>query len=165
MMEYNNPNDFWRPGEPDIYKDCSDEERTVKTICHTVWLVVALLIALGICAMCSSCTTTQYIPVIEHHTDTLIVSKVEKDSIYVHDSTIVEKGDSIIKIEHWHTKYVDHEVHDTIYQSKTDSIPVPYEVKTTVEVERPLHWWEKGLMWTGGIALLVLGIGLWWKLR
>lgn len=165
MMEYNNPNDFWQPGKPDVFRDCSDEEHTVRTICHTIYMVMAIFVIMALCAMCSSCSTTKYVPVPEYHTDTLIVSKVEKDSIYVHDSTIVEKGDSIIKIEHWHTKYVDREVHDTIYKSRIDSISYPVEIVTTELVERPLHWWEKGLMWTGGLALLVLGIGLWWKMR
>jgi hypothetical protein len=79
----------------------------------------------------------------------------------MHDSTIVEKGDSIIKIEHWHTKYVDREVHDTTYISKTDSIPVPYPVETIKEVEKPLSWWQKTLMWLGVAMVVVILIWVW----
>ena len=164
MTDYDNY-DFWNPGEPDLYKDMEDDERIVNTICHIVGMVICFFIMLGLCAMCSSCTTTQYIPVIEHHTDTLIQTKVQHDSIYMHDSTIVEKGDSIIKIEHWHTKYVDREVRDTIYKSKTDSIPYPVEV--TKEVPAQLTWWQQARMHVGGIViygiLIILTIKLYRK--
>lgn len=160
MTDYDNY-DFWNPGEPDLYKDMEEDERIATTICHIAGMVICFVIMLGLCAMCSSCTTTQYIPVIEHHTDTLIQAKVQHDSIYVHDSTIVEKGDSIIKIEHWHTKYVDREVHDTTYISKTDSIPVPYPVETIKEVEKPLSWWQKTLMWLGVAMIGIIAVWIW----
>ena len=160
MTDYDNY-DFWNPGEPDLYKDMEDDERIATAICHIAGMVICFVIMLGLCAMCSSCTTTQYIPVIEHHTDTLIQTKVQKDSIYVHDSTIVEKGDSIIKIEHWHTKYVDREVHDTTYVSKTDTIPAPYPVETIKEVDKPLAWWQKTLMWLGVAMIGIIAVWIW----
>ena len=160
MTDYDNY-DFWKPGDTDFYKGMSDEERIAFMICKLVGMVLVVLITILLCAMCTGCTTTQYIPVIEHHTDTLIQTKVQHDSIYVHDSTIVEKGDSIIKIEHWHTKYVDREVHDTTYISKTDSIPVPYPVETIKELEKPLTWWQKALMWLGVIPVILLFAWIW----
>jgi hypothetical protein len=123
--------------------------------------MLAIFVLLCVIGMCSSCTTTKYVPIVEHHKDTLIQTKVQYDSIYVHDSTIVEKGDSIIKIEHWHTKYVDREVRDTTYISKTDSIPAPYPVETIKEVEKPLSWWQKGLMWLGVAMIVVILIWVW----
>ena len=160
-MDYTNPNDFWQPGDPDLYKGLSDEERLAAAICHIAAMVICFVIMLGLCAMCSSCTTTQYIPVIEHHTDTLIQTKVVHDSIHVKDSTVVEKGDSIIKIEHWHTEYVDREVHDTTYISKTDTVPKPYPVETIKEVEKPLAWWQKTLMWLGVVLIGIIAVWIW----
>ena len=160
MTDYDNY-DFWNPGEPDLYKDMEEDERIATTICHIAGMVICFVIMLGLCAMCSSCTTTQYIPVIEHHTDTLIQTKVVHDSIHVKDSTHVEWKDSIIKIEHWHTEYVDREVHDTTYISKTDSIPVPYPVETIKEVEKPLTWWQKTLMWLGVAMIGIIAVWIW----
>ena len=160
-MDYTNPNDFWSHDDPELYKDYSDDERTVRTICAVMIRMLAIFILLCVIGMCSSCTTTKYVPIVEHHTDTLIQTKVHHDSIYMHDSTIVEKGDSIIKIEHWHTKYVDREVRDTTYISKTDSIPVPYPVETIKEVEKPLSWWQKTLMWLGVAMIAVILIWVW----
>jgi hypothetical protein len=138
-----------------------DEERIATTICHIAGMVICFFILLVLCAMCSSCTTTQYIPVIEHHTDTLIQTKVQKDSIYVHDSvTVNQKGDTV-RIEKWHTKWVNHLEHDTTYISKTDTIPLPYPVETIKEVEKPLSWWQKTLMWLGVALIGIIAVWIW----
>ena len=154
MTDYDNY-DFWNPGEPDLYKDMEDDERIVNTICHIAGMVICFVIMLGLCAMCSSCTTTKYVPVIEHHTDTLIQMKIMKDSVYLKDSTHVsEKGDTV-KIEHWRTEFVKKEVHDTIYISKTDSIPAPYPVEVIKEVPAELSWWQRLKMKVGGAAIIL----------
>lgn len=160
-MEYSNPNDFWRPGDPDIYENLEDDERIVATICHIAGMIICFVILLGLCAMCSSCTTTKYVPVPEYHTDTLIQTKVVHDSIYINDSTVItEKGDTVT-IEKWHTKYALKEVHDTTYISKTDTVPKPYPVETIKEVEKPLAWWQKALMWLGVIPIILLFAWIW----
>ena len=160
MTDYDNY-DFWNQGEPDLYKDLDDDERIAASICHIAGVCIAFFIMFALCAMCSSCTTTKYVPVPEYHTDTLIQTKVVHDSIHVKDSTHVEWKDSIIKIEHWHTEYVNHAVHDTTYISKTDTVPKPYPVETIKEVEKPLTWWQKALMWLGVIPIILLFAWIW----
>lgn len=109
------------------------------------------IIACLLITMCSSCTTTKYVP-IEHHTiDTLKVTKYQRDSIYVHDSTFVMVNGDTVMIEKWHTRWRDRWQHDTIYQSKTDSIPYPVEV--TKEVPAQLTWWQQARMHVGGIVI------------
>ena len=120
------------------------------------------LVLLAACAiMMTGCKSVEYVPVIEHRTDTVYQSKVVHDSIYQHDSTYIkEKGDSVY-IERWHTKYVLKEKTDTLYESRVDSIPVPYEVVKEVEVEKSLSWWQSARMHIGGIVcwlLLILAI-------
>ena len=103
---------------------------------HKVWflLVVAVVVL-------SSCTTTRYIPVIEHATDTLVQRVVERDSIHVHDSIRVsEKGDTVT-IERWHTQYRDRWHHDSVYIAKHDTIPQPYPVTEYVERKRATFEW------------------------
>ena len=111
----------------------------------------------------SSCTTTKYVPVVEYHTDTLIQKMTQRDSIYLHDSTIVrEKGDTVL-IERWHTKYRDREVHDTVYQSRIDSVPAPYPV--TEYVERKMSDIDKLLIATGILSIISVLIFAAYKLR
>ena len=105
-------------------------------------------------AVLTGCKTVEYVPVtvVEHKTDSIYFTQVQRDSIWMHDSiSVKEKGDTV-RIEKWHTKYVEKQVHDTTYVAKHDSIPVPYEV--IKEVPAKLSKTEKGLMWTGLLSIL-----------
>jgi len=125
-----------------------------------------LLILAAVGCMFTACKHVEYITVPEHHTDTLIVTKHQRDSVWLHDSIqIREKGDTLL-IEKWHTKYIEKQVHDTCYQSRTDSIPVPYPV--TEYVEKQLTKWQRTKMEMGVAFMGVLGLlgvfGI-WKLK
>jgi len=125
-----------------------------------------LLILAAVGCMLTACKHVEYITVPEHHTDTLIVTKHQRDSVWLHDSIqIREKGDTLL-IEKWHTKYIEKQVHDTCYQSRTDSIPVPYPV--TEYVEKQLTRWQRMKMEMGVAFMGVLGLlgvfGI-WKLK
>ena len=113
-------------------------------------LFAVVFLALLMC----SCKSIEYVPVIEKEVrhDSIYFTKVQRDSVWLHDSiSVKEKGDTI-RIEKWHTKYIEREVHDTIYQAKRDSIPVPYEV--IKEVPAKLSKTQKGLMTLGILTLM-----------
>ena len=137
-------------------------EQHTKDFCKFEWGLIGIIITILMLAFCS-CKSVEYVPVIEHKTDTVIQTKVQHDSIHVKDSTIVEKRDSIIKIEHWHTKYVEKQVHDTLYQSKIDSVPAPYPV--TEYVEKKLSTWQVVLMTIGTLTLMGIIVFVAIKLR
>lgn len=123
--------------------------------------MIGVIIGIVLCAMLFGCTTTKYVPVIEHRTDTVRITQQQRDSIYLHDSIRVsEKGDTV-RIEKWHTKYIERTSHDTIYQATHDSIPVPYKVTEYVERKRSKMEW--GLTIIGTIALL--GFIVWLAVR
>ena len=107
-------------------------------------VMIAAAVALAGCK-------TREVVVTEHHTDTLRLTQHHRDSIYLHDSTFVREyiqGDTVrIITEMWHTKYRDRLKTDTLYRSRTDSVPVPYPV--IKEVKKPLNFFEKAMMGTG----------------
>ena len=107
-------------------------------------VMIAAAVALAGCK-------TREVVVTEHHTDTLRLTQHHRDSIYLHDSTFVREyvqGDTVrIVTEMWHTKYRDRLKTDTLYRSRTDSVPVPYPV--IKEVKKPLNFFEKAMMGTG----------------
>lgn len=112
---------------------------------------IAVLIALS---LLSSCTTTKYVEVEKVRTDTTYITKWQRDSIYLKDSTHVsEKGDTV-RIEHWHTEWRDRWNRDTVYQATHDTIPQPYPVPEYVEKE--LSWWQRTQMYAGDVMLVVL---------
>ena len=116
------------------------------------YLVAVLLLLIAL--ICGGCSTTKYVPVETIKRDTVYQSKIERDSVYLHDSVYIkewQKGDTIYRDrDRWHTKYVEKEVHDTLYQSKTDSIAVPYPV------EKELTWWERKKIEFGELAMVVM---------
>jgi len=125
-------------------------EASYRCCAWALWICVLMMIALWL----TSCTTTKVVTVEKVKTDTTYITKQQRDSIWLHDSIhVTERGDTI-RIERWHTKYVEREVHDTLYRAKTDSIPVPYEV--IKEVPRKSTWFERIMFCTGIIAILCL---------
>lgn len=122
-----------------------------------VSMAVGAIIGLAICAL-SSCTSTKYVNVPETHTDTLYISKMQRDSIFLHDSIHVterQKGDTVwLEVERWHTKYVDKVTHDTTYIATHDTIPQPYPVPEYIKKE--LTWWQKTRMRLGELMITVL---------
>ena len=119
--------------------------------CATVVLFVAGLIA---CLCLTGCTTTKVVTVEKVKTDTTYITKQQRDSIWLHDSIhVTERGDTI-RIERWRTKYIEREVHDTLYRAKVDSIPVPYEV--IKEVPRQKTLLERAVVCAGIIAIMIL---------
>ena len=143
-------------GEDELLKKLDQQDQMAAGCFRAVAIIVAFIIAMIVCSFFTSCKSIEYVPVIEHHTDTIIKTNVQRDSVYLKDSTHVsEKGDTV-KIEHWHTQLVKKEVHDTTYVSKIDSIPKPYPVE--VKVEKQLTWWQQTRIHLANILLWLLGI-------
>lgn len=155
--DYHNPNDYWmqrpQPGEQ------PDPDEAFKAGCFGAFFyIAAFVVGMLICLLFGSCKSVEYVFVPQTHTDTLIVTKVQHDSIYINDSTVItEKGDTV-RIEKWHTQYVTRETHDTLYISKTDTIPKPYPVEKEVPAE--LTWWQQTRIHIGGIVIFSLLIWL-----
>lgn len=124
---------------------------------------VALLATIAMLAVgCKTKTVTVTVPKVR--TDTLIITKSQRDSIWLHDSVYVsektENDTVFLEIKKWHTKYVEKIVRDTTYIAKHDTIPMPYPVEVIKEVERELTWWQKVRMFAGSLMLAMLGFGL-----
>ena len=137
-----------------------DDKRLLVTggcLSHVIMFIVGFVLAV---LLFSSCTTTRTVTVTERHTDTLRVTQHHRDSIYVHDSVWVSeqhRGDTILlTTTKWLTKYIERLSHDTIYQSKTDSVPTPYPV--IKEVPAKLSWWQTFRLHVGDFALALLAV-------
>lgn len=107
-------------------------------------LLVGLILGLIACAMitlCAGCTTIREVEVVKTRTDTLIQTKVQRDSIYIerHDSVVTQVTGDTVTIERWHyrDRWRDRVKTDTLYRSKTDTI----FITKTVTKEQPQAWW------------------------
>ena len=128
--------------------------------CSVSVLIVLFFLLLLLCCSCTKRVyETQYVeqPVYLH--DTL------RSTIYSHDTTIVKdsvyfaiKGDTIFK-ERYNTIERIKVAHDTIMRIVEKPVEVVREknVEKQVEVNR-IYWWQKLLMWMGGIGVVIIGI-------
>lgn len=159
-MKYSDPNEIWRNTGYDPYKGLDDDERLKIGCLQGVVFVVMLFVGLLLCVLFGSCTTTQYVPVYHHTTDTVRQVLHQRDSLYFCDSIYVNdfvREDTVWRVkERWHTQYVERIYHDTLVQAKIDSVPVPYPVETTKTVERKLSLLENVLMTIGSCTIIFL---------
>lgn len=98
-----------------------------------------------------SCRSIKYVPVESIQYDSVYLNKVVKDSIYIKDSVLLVKGDTIIEYRYKYI-YQYKDKTDTLYVTKTDSVQVPYPV------EKQLTWWQQFQIdvcgWAIGIAII-----------
>lgn len=108
--------------------------------------------------MLSACrTTTRIVEVPVEVIKKEYIYDTKIDSIYIRDSVDRwQKGDTLY-ITKWHTKFKYINKVDTLI--KTDSIPKIVLVEKEVEVNH-IYWWQKTLMWVGGILLIYIIISL-----
>ena len=118
-------------------------------------LCIVILVAL----LLVGCKTKERVVTVEKvRNDTTYITKHQRDSVWLHDSIhVTEKGDTI-RIERWHTKYVEKATHDTLYQATHDTIPQPYPVEKLVE--RELSWWQQTRIHLGEALLALAGIAV-----
>lgn len=117
------------------------------------WLIPILLLLLAV--SCKTRYITQEVPVVVEHTTTNNHTEWRTDTLYHKDSVYVyQQGDTLREvryIERW--RYRDVVVTDTL----RDSVPVVTEVvRTEFREVNKIHWWQKILMWCGGIGLAVI---------
>lgn len=135
-------------------------------------LLIFLAFVLTLCVLSlvfSGCKTkyiTTEVPVIVHERDSIY----KVNTLQVHDTLMMRdsvyhyvKGDTTI-IERWHQlQAINHIARvDTIVQIQEKEVPVTVTKTEVVEVEKKLSWWQKTLMWIGGILLTFGGIRIWW---
>ena len=112
-----------------------------------------------VAVLMAGCKTKERVVTVEKvRNDTTYITKHQRDSVWLHDSIhVTEKGDTI-RIERWHTKYIEKVTHDTLYQATHDTIPQPYPVEKLVE--RKLTWWQQTRMHLGEALLALAGIAV-----
>ena len=111
----------------------------IRHLWRLLMMVVGFTLLLCVITLMSGCKPLQKVQVVERHTvDTLYRSMVQHDSIHVHDSVFVSSRGDTVMVERWHTKWKLQILNDTIYRTRHDTIPKPYEVVR----EKQLTWYQ-----------------------
>lgn len=122
---------------------------------HIIWLIAA------ISALLTSCSH-RVVPVQTATHDTIYITQQRHDSIHVRDSIYLheyQRGETIyIERTNYRELYTDRWLHDTLYQSRTDTIRM-------VVKEPAIKEWSHNAEVTVAkvllICLLLAGLG-WW---
>ena len=127
-----------------------------------VIIATAILEFVVLSILLGGCQSVRYVEVEKVHTDTLYISKMQKDSIYLHDSIFVNQwrsGDTVYQTrDRWRTEWRDRLLTDTVIHVVTDTMPIPYPVIQEKKVEKELNWWQRIRMTVGDIALFALAL-------
>lgn len=117
-------------------------------------VVLSLLLA-----GCASWRQTTEVPVYIH--DTTLAVRHERDSIYIDRwHAVYTKGDTVYRTDSVYARrYV--QVHDTVWKYRD----VPVETEITVEVEKPLTWWQQFRLRAFGWIVLGVLCYVAWKTR
>ena len=124
----------------------------------------SLLYIIPVLLLLCACSTTKVIEVPIETIRTEYIHSTRIDSVFTKDSIDrYMKGDTLyIYKEHTNFKYLNKT--DTV--CKTDTITKVVKVDVVKEVEvNHIYWYQKALMWAGGIAVLLLAGGIIYKLK
>lgn len=118
-----------------------------KSVIFLYFMAMLVLLAIAV----TSCRSVRYVPVETVKHDSVYVGKVVRDSVFVKDSVLVVKGDTVTEYR-WKYVFKYKDRTDTLYVNRTDTIRVPYPV------EAKLTKWQRFKMEAGGysIALAVI---------
>ena len=109
-------------------------------------ILLSLLLVLG------ACTSVQYVPVETTKTDSVYISQLEKDSVYLRDSIYVREKNDTVYVDKVRYLYKEKTIRDTMYSERVDSILVPYPV------ERKLGKWEQIYIEVGKVTFWIVVI-------
>lgn len=128
-------------------KDVYDQVRRRGYLGLIAYIVIALMALIMIC----SCSRSVYVPVetVRHHTDTLRLTRLRVDSVFMHDSVAVMMRGDTVYIAKYRDRFRYRTHTDTVYKAVIDTarISVPYPV------ERQLSRWENVKQEVGGLAI------------
>lgn len=110
----------------------------------------------------SGCKTKERIVMVETvRTDTTFITRHQRDSIYLQDSTSTKesrRGDTVfVEVERLLRIYIDRTKHDTLREATHDTIPKPYPVE--VRVEKPLTRWQRIRLRIADMLLCAMAVG------
>lgn len=118
-------------------------------------------LALSLLVGCSPRIITQEVPVVVEHTTEHRSTDIVRDTLIMRDSVWHYVQGDTVRIERWH------HVANVSKMLRTDTIrdTVPRVVtvtRTEVHEVNVLRWWQRALMWAGGVLLAVfVGCALW----
>lgn len=137
------------------------ESETV--FCKLLFLLFLVLLLL-LLSSCKTTSTSAIVPVHSATHDTLWLSKLKYDSVYIDRWQRIERKADTVFCEKTKTEFRYRLLRDTVYKTQTDTIPVVKQVPV-IRKERYTPPFTKFLAYLGIIALGAISIFIIFKFK
>ena len=160
-----------------------NQDPTLRRMDRVIEVFVFVLFFVATCLICCSCGTSKHATQLVEHTsvDTVYLSNVQYDSIYIYKDRISEHHLGTLPPMDSSSKYLNTSMRtdtlyikdvsieyrykllkDTIRVVERDSIPYQVTVTEIKEIKRPLTWYDH---FSRAILWLNIGFALYWIIR
>ena len=125
-----------------------------------ITLLIILMIALMGMMSCSSQRNVEQVK--EMHMDTVYVTSLQYDSIYIYNDKTLDRTKDTVYLSEYLTEYRYKLLHDTLRIIERDSIPYPVNVAKERETKKPLSRLAElaGVLFISVISALALWVAL-----
>lgn len=105
---------------------------------------VLVFVFVATCLICCSCGSTRHVTQLVEHIsiDTIYLSNVQYDSIYIYKDKLTDRSKDTIYVKDVSVEYRYKLLRDTIYKTQADSIPYQITVTEVKEITRPLTFYD-----------------------
>ena len=127
--------------------------------CVITTLIILMIALMGMMS-CSSQRNVEQVKGM--HTDTVYVTSLQYDSIYIYNDKTLDRTKDTVYLREYLTVYRYKLLHDTLRIIERDSIPYPVNVTKERETKKPLSRLAAlaGVLFTSVISALALWVAL-----
>ena len=143
-----------------IMKQTDDNNINPSNSFCVITLLIILMIALMGMMSCSSQRNVEQVKGM--HTDTVYVTSLQYDSIYIYNDKMLDRTKDTVYLREYSTEYRYKLLHDTLRIIERDSIPYPVNVAKERETKKPLSRLAElaGVLFISVISALALWVAL-----
>ena len=143
-----------------IMKQTDDNNINPSHAFCVITLLIILMIALMGMMSCSSQRNVEQVKGM--HTDTVYVTSLQYDSIYIYNDKTLDRTKDTVYLREYSTEYRYKLLHDTLRIIERDSIPYPVNVTKERETKKPLSRLAElaGVLFISVISALALWVAL-----
>lgn len=123
-----------------MFKFFFSKSRTKDAIANAFAIAIAVLSVLSVVSCSTPRMATQLVHEVSH--DTLYLSNVKYDSIYIFKDKLTDRSTDTVYVKDVSLEYRYKLLRDTVRIVQRDSIPYEVTIVQTKEITRPLTWYD-----------------------
>lgn len=106
--------------------------------------IMVIVILIATCLACCSCSSTKAVTqlVRDVHSDTVYLSNLQYDSIYIYQDRLLDRSKDTTYLKDVSVEYRYKLLKDTVRIVECDSIPYQVTITEVKEITRPLTWFD-----------------------